>query len=367
MHHENIKAVVDEINAALAGRLIGPIHQLPDMTVVLDFRSREGTQLLISVDPKRPRIHLIKRKLREIEKSSVPPGTFVQTLRSTLSRAKLRSASVHESERIVRLVFSAESDTGELDEVILLAQLTGRSANLLLVNNENVITRALRPPHGNGQQIGDTYQPPPRQLKPAGEDFLIAQDEFPSLSAAIDAFYLQQAAVESFDSHVSHIEQNLRRQLRTKRKLLENLKSDLRQHGNPDEHKRLGDLLLANIGTAERRGDKILIKDYYSEGEPVIELELEEKTSLQDHAAHFFARYTKAKRAAEEIKRRMEVVDKEVLALQHRESVLQQIKLTRDETLLGNLEGKKPKAVRTTRKAEAQKLPGVRRYLSSED
>ena len=63
----------------------------------------------------------------------------------------------------------------------------------------------------------------------------------------------------------------------------------------------MGDLLLANIHGARREGNKVTVSDYYSEGAPAIELELEEHTSLKDEAARYFARYTKAKRAKEEI------------------------------------------------------------------
>ena len=367
MHFDNIKSVVSEINAALAGRSLGPIYQLGPFIIVIDFRSREGTHLLISVDPKSPRIHLITRKMRDLEKSSVSPSPFVQYLRATLLHSEFESAATFKDERIVKVSFSALTEIGDRQDIALLAQLTGRSANLFVVDQANVITHALRQPRGEGQQVGQQYQPPPTQKTSAVESHLIDRGNFPSLSAALDDYYARQEREDLFNSRVALVEQRLRRQLKQKEKLLENLKKDLDEHGNAEEHRRMGDLLLANIGTAERVGDKIRIRDYYSPSEPLIELDLEAETPLKDYAAKFFAKYTKAKRAGEEIKRRVDQIKREVVELERRESLLQEVKSSGDEDSLATLEDKKPAASVKSKKQERIKIPGVRRYLSSDE
>lgn len=366
MHLKNIKAVVEEINAEVAQRPVGSIYQLPNTTTVIDFRSRAGTHLLISVDPKNPRIHLVTRKLGDLKKSSVPAGGFVQVLRSTLRRAELITASAHETERIVKLVFQVESELGETTQVSLLAQLTGRSANLFLLNDEGVITRAFRPPHGDGQQVGGKYLPPPLQNVHITEEPVVEKAKFPSLSAALDAHYLQREAERTFNARVEQLEKKLRQQIRQKEKLRHNLEKDLHEHGDADQHKRLGDLLLANISTAEREGDQVRIRDYYAEGEPVIELTLDKDLSLQEHANRFFKRYTKGKRAVEEIKIRMARVDTEIEGLRQRVEVVQDAKLSRDEVALAKLEEKPPEAPRP-KKYSGKRIAGVRRYLSSDN
>jgi len=368
VHQQNIKAVVREITEAVAHRPLGPIYQLSAFTVVFDFRSRQGIHLLISVDPKSPRIHLITRKMRELEKSSIPAGTFVQFLRSELRRSKLLAATARDTERIVELRFSAESETGATHDVTLLAQLTGRSANLYLLDENRVITQALRSPRGEGQQVGQKYECPPVQQQRGAEDPLVDQGRSPSLSAALDAYYTQREQEELFKARVQRLSQELRRQIRQKQKLTENLRDDLQQHGSPEEHKRLGDLLLANLATAERRGDRVRIRDYYAEGEPLIELTIPEETSLQDFAAGCFVRYAKAKRAIDEIARRRTQIDKDLAELQRRESLVGQVRSFGDESKLASLEEIVfPAALRPRRKQEEQKLPGVRRYLSSDE
>ena len=56
------------------------------------------------------------------------------------------------------------------------------------------------------------------------------------------------------------------------------------------QHKRLGDLLLANISTAVRSSNKVTLKDYYSADAPEISLMLDENVSLLEEAARYFAR-----------------------------------------------------------------------------
>ena len=60
----------------------------------------------------------------------------------------------------------------------------------------------------------------------------------------------------------------LTKTIRQQRTLKDHLHEDLTRHGDPETHKRIGDLLLANIATAVRDGNKVRITDYYTESAP---------------------------------------------------------------------------------------------------
>ena len=159
----------------------------------------------------------------------------------------------------------------------------------------------------------------------------------------------------------------IKKELAQRRKLQKNLERDLAEHGDPEQHKRLGDLLLANIGTAVRNGDQVTIKDYYSEGEPELVLEVDKDSSLQDEAGRYFSRYTKAKRAALEISARLAALGPELLKLKERQAELERIIASGDEAALLRFEGPVKQLQSKTRKKPDEKFPGVRRYLSSDD
>jgi predicted ribosome quality control (RQC) complex YloA/Tae2 family protein len=367
VHQQTIKTIVAEAGQMVTGRFLGKIFQLSSFSVALDFGLRDGSYLLLSVEPKKPRIHLIKRRVRELEKESLPLGPFAQTMRSSLDSAEVVSLNVHSSERIVRLLFSKQDETGASHSITLLAQLTGRSANLFLLDSNDVITHAFRSPKGEGQQLGQHYQPPATQAKRGAEEEILERAEFPSLSAAADDYFTRLEAAENFAARVQAVRDRLRRQIAQREKLEVNLSKDLTTHGDAEQHKRRGDLLLANIATAERIGAMVRLKDYYAEGEPLIEIEVDENRSLQEEAAYYFSRYTKSKRAKEEIATRLRQIDRDLKDLREKQALVEDIFISQDETAFAGLEeGKSQAASPRTKRDRIEKLPGVRRYRSSD-
>jgi predicted ribosome quality control (RQC) complex YloA/Tae2 family protein len=365
VHQQLIKAVVEELSEVVAGRTLGVTYQVSPFTLVFDFRLREGDYLLVSADPRRPRIHLVRRKTRALEKSSLPPGSFAQYVRSTLRGAKVLAFVPVENERVVRIAFSKDRETGATENFTILAQLTGRSANLFVLDANNVILQALRPPRGEHQQIGQDYQPPPQQAR-AVEEPLVKKGHFPTLSAALDAHFAQIEAEEQFDNTLQRARARWRQRLGQAERLRANLLQDLELHGDAEEHKQLGDLLLANMATAERVGSKVRIKDYFSEGEPFIELEVEESRTLAEEANACFAKYARSKRAHEEGAKRLTQVTDDLERLKAQEALFERAAATRDLHLLEGL-GQKEQPVRNrTRKEKRENLPGVRRYRSSD-
>ena len=81
-------------------------------------------------------------------------------------------------ERIVRMVYAVTDEIGETHYRSLIAQLTGRSANLFLLDSASQITHALRAPRGQGQQVGEVYSPPFRQATTGSEEHKIDREAF---------------------------------------------------------------------------------------------------------------------------------------------------------------------------------------------
>lgn len=394
MNDELITQIVAELAPALAGRMLGKVWQLSRVSLVIDFRMSDGRYLFISIDPAQPRLYTIARTVRELEKLSLTPSNFVQTLRKQLGGARLLSLDKDEGERVVRFAFASYDALGDAHDWTLIAQLTGRAANLLLLDAAGRIVDAMRPPRGEGQEIADIYQPPPRPASsnatrptPAPPFAKSARDD--SLSAAADAYYRALERARVFDARAAAGRARLRALVEKQTKLRRNLERDLTTHGDAAEHKRVGDLLLANIANAERRGSRVRVTDYFAEDAPVIELEIDEHASLQEEAARRFTRYTKAKRAAQEIATRLAELNAELAALERRQQDLEQIIAARDEAALesfGDASKRGAKvtfakgaragggaathgdAPRTKAQIKAAETPaGARRYRSSDD
>lgn len=377
MNDETIKEIVAELARSLKGCAFGKVFQLSRASLAIDFRTGGGTYLFIAAEPGSPRLYLISRTVRELEKSSLPPSQFPLSLRRALSGAILKSVTKDEHDRVVRFDFSVRDAVGDEHTPALVAQLTGRTSNIFLLDEAGRVVDSLRPAHGEGQGIADLYQPPtpPQQNAPAPKESLLARGEFASLSAAADNHYRGLELARTFDARASAAMTRLRQEISKRLKLRDNLERDLARHGDAATHKRTGDLLLANIANAERIGDIVRVRDYYAEDAPLVELKVDENKSLQEEAAAAFARYGKSKRAAQEIAQRLENVRLELIDYDDRLEVLQSIIEERDEAALESFveSAKKGQQSRQQRQGGAKKskqvaesIPGVRRYLSSD-
>jgi predicted ribosome quality control (RQC) complex YloA/Tae2 family protein len=367
MNQQTMQQVVEEVSRVLIGRRYGKILQLTQLSFAIDFGLRSGHLLFIASDPAAPRLYLIKRRLREVERQSIPQTQFAQLLHKSLRGSELLAVTKDQNDRIVRFSFRSADEMGETLTLGLIAQLTGRSSNLFLLDEDGRITASLRATKGSGQSTGAFYQPP--QIAPNVQEAqdVLTDDDHQSISAALDSYYQQAEAERSFQQRASNLKSRLRQEIRQREKLKANLEKDLADHGQAQQHKRLGDLLLANLTTAERRGSKVLLRDFFSEGAPVFELELDEETSLQEEAVLSFARYAKAKRAGEEVKQRLAKVSQETVDLLARETELAKIIDEHKEEVLADFEQaymKKPEGSAKTR--VAKRIPGVRRYKSSD-
>ena len=367
MHQQEIQQIVEEIRAKLTGRYLGKFFQLTPLSLALDFGLKDGHYLFINVEPSSPRFFLIERRARDLEKQAIPLSHFGQLMRARVGGGKLTSVVRDPADRIVRMTFSVEDELGQARDLRIVVQLTGKAANLFLLDEIDQITDALRPPRGSGQQLGEIYQPPAKQEKHVSEDDVARSDYSGSPSAAAADYFAKRDAENNFRSRANNLRARLQKALSQKRRLRANLEKDLAAHGDAEKHKLRGDLLLANVGTAVRDGNKVRIIDYYAEGEPTMEIEIDHGTSLQDEAGREFRQYTKAKRAGEEIAQRLTQLEREIIELEQQERDLEHSLLERNEVALAHFAGSESAPKKSQAKKDAlERIPGVRRYLSSD-
>lgn len=390
MDDQTIRVIADEIAATLGGASVGRVFQLSRASLAVQFRAARGDYFLFaSIEPADPRLYIIRRRVAELEKVSLPSSPFALTLRKHLGGAILINAVKDTTDRIVRLMFDASDATGDTHARTLIVQLTGRSANLFLLDEaERIIDALRRSPASSSNtsaemklETGDKYVAPPsppqeeaRRLKRASP---VERGAFGSLSEAADVYYTTLDAARAFDLRANALRGRIRQEIERRRKLRKNLERDLEAAGDAAEHRRIGDLLLANVSTAEREGGRVRVTDYYAESAPTVEIEIDENRTLQEEAAHRFARYAKAKRAAQETGARLETLNGELAEIEAKRDEIERIAAARDEIALEALEETKSGARQTRRtraerdkKAARQKsgesVPRTRAYRSSD-
>ena len=360
MDDATIAAVVAEITPLIVGRAPGKIFQLSPYALAIDYGLRGDGYLFFSVEPALPRMYLIKRRVRDLEKQSLRLGNFGLSLRKELAGTKLSSIQKTVSDRVVCFKYSGRNEIDEPVDRSLVAQLTGRSANLLLVNEEHRIIAQLREGQGKGQKVGETYQSPPVRPTANKPDTNAGQND-KSVSESLDEHYLALTAKQASDSRLASARAQLRKEISRRQKLQSQLQNDLSAHANAENEKRIGDLLLANVATAKRRGTTVVLTDYFADDAPAIEIEIDESLTLAEEASRRFESYARSKRARKQIAARIETVKRELAELNTQLEDLQQNPPTADVQLASVSDSRRPSAgVSKTR------IPGSRRYISSD-
>jgi predicted ribosome quality control (RQC) complex YloA/Tae2 family protein len=373
MDDRAIKAVVAELKPVLIGRRFGKVFQLSPESFAIDFGLRDLGYLFISAEPALPRFYLIKRRLRDLEKKSLPSGQFPLLLKRELSQAELISIEKDEADRVVRLKFRGRDELDRILENTLVIQLTGRAANLHLLDANEVITWQARAGRGTGQQIGAGYQPPPMPRGGAKENSTeLTGANVGSVSEALDAHYASVVGEQAFDSRAAAARARLRKQLLQTQNLLTRLEADRATHADFEDHKRLGDLLLANVSTAKRSGDRVRLIDYFADGAPEIEIDVEENTDIPEAATQHFAKYSRSKRALDQIAKRTEIAKADLAKLEKQQEDLEKVIAARDEEALTAYTTSKasfqsPAAPAGQKPARGPKrIPGTRQYISTD-
>lgn len=367
MNNAELEKIALEFETALVGQRFGRVFPLSRSSVAIDFRLNGGEYLFINAESGDPRTYLIKRKLKELEKQSINPSPFILGLRKRLSGAQLKRVAKLADDRVLIFEFLADFETGESQTISLVAQMTGRSANVFVLDSRGLILDRLRETDGDGQEIATTFAPPARadDRVRQPERRVLTQTALDSFSEQLDVFYLAKQEEERFRNRVNAERKKLRAEISKRQNLKKRLSADLAQHGDADQWKRFGDLLLANAANARRDGDRIFVIDFYNDTTPEVEVAGDSNLEISEIAEKYFKRYTKARNAAGEISRRMGELDKELARVEKNNAALEKAIAERDESLFSE-DQKQTKDSPARKKNKEVDFNGARHFSSSD-
>ena len=164
-----LSALTKELSEKLAGAKIDKIQQPERDMILLALRGRgENLRLLIAAGTGNARVHLTKSAF---ENPAEPP-MFCMLLRKHLTGARILSVTQPKYERVLKLELETRDELGVEGHKTLIAELIGRSANLILVDAEGRILDCLRRMDYGGDAErrmlpGMFYRDVPPQTKPA--------------------------------------------------------------------------------------------------------------------------------------------------------------------------------------------------------
>ncbi|MFQ5992651.1 MAG: NFACT family protein, partial [Nitrospiraceae bacterium] len=314
---EEITAVLGEIAPALSGGRVQRVFQPSPSSITLVVRTPGQTlSLLIAVQPEAARLHILSQKLP----NPTQPPAFCQFLRAHIQGGRLEGFEQVPGDRIVRLRIKGREGASSL-----MAELTGRHADLLVMNREDIVLASLNSPK---TKIGRSYRLP--VARPRAGRATRTESGFPPTDAPfpISAWIEQRYRAREEEWSLAQQRQDrltaVRREMKKTARLVERFRSDLEKAGRYQDHARYGELLKANLHSVKKGQDQITLVDYYDKAMPELTIPLEPSKSPQGNLGEYFKKHRKYLAAEREVRPRLEAAERALEAHRAELTAIQQ-------------------------------------------
>lgn len=149
-----------------------------------------------------------------------------------------------------------------------------------------------------------------------------------SFSQMLDCFYVEREQAERVRQKGQDLLKTATNAVNRVRRRLAVQEREYAQTQNRELYRLCGELLTANFYRMERGKSCVTVENYYADGCPPMEIQLDPRLSPQENAARYFKQYNKAKTAEKVLREQMEKGRSELLYL---ESVVQEISQAESE------------------------------------
>jgi len=314
-----IDTLLDEIASNLTGGWIQKVYQPLPRCILLEIRSKGRTlRLFLSADPETARLHLVSQRYPNPD---FPPK-FCQFLRAHILGSRIDGMERILDDRIIRIRL-----TNQDGPCSLIGALTGKSADLLVLDSQDLIRTSL---NFGEKAKGKSYRPPtephhslpiktqgpqdfsgnplPGDLDPSGKHF--------PLSLAIEHRYQQRDMVlarqRARQARTSQINKRIKQ---TKRRITA-LQADREKAGRYQDYARYGELLKSGLDAIAKGQNTVTVTDYFDETLPDLVLPVDPAKSPHANMDDYFKKHRKYLSAEKKIQPRLEKTEQELNALQ---------------------------------------------------
>ena len=303
-----IKDVVAELSAQLTGARVSKIYQpAPELVLFKLWNGKETLRLLLSAEVQKSRLHLTTQTWPN---PHIPPR-FCQLLRARITR--IDSISVVNDDRIVQF-----DCTGSQGNCRLLIELTGKSSNLILLNDQGVIIDVLKrvivKEEGRKILSGEEYQFPEKlELQQKSVEKLPRQlENHKSWNQTVEKLYSGIEHTENKYDFYHQLQQTIKRQMKKLQKRLLSIEGELQKQRNFEINRQMGDLLLANLHLVTRGMAEVELLNYYLQPPKTQTIQLDPLLPPAQNAEKYFKRYKKGIRGEQHSQRRLRETQREL-------------------------------------------------------
>ncbi len=360
-----IKKIAVELDERLRHGVVSKVHQPDERNVILKVFVKGSTvNLLISVHPALSRIHITEREFE----NPPAPLRFCAFLRSRALNSRIEEIRQAEGERIVYIELSKKRDE-TFERLTLVAELTGKSGNIILIGSDGVVLDALKyydastpRPVSPGVRLTPLMaaRPPGGVLPPKKAD--------EGWNEAADRYYSALLDGEELALVKSRLKRAVTEAQKKAARKLANLNNDGEKARSEIDYYKIGELLTYNIAAIKKGQKEVRAIDYSKVPSEEVMVRLDERIGPRENIEKYFKRAKKAKTALALLSKRIPEVERELeyiggLAYEWEQAGSKEdlIDLEAELASTGYL-----KAKATQKKKVEERAEPVRRFKSSE-
>lgn len=260
---------------------------------------------------------------------SVPtPPSFCQYARAHLSGAQIHRLAQTPGDRVVWF----ELKKGE-QVFLLVVALTGRSANVFILDARATVLRSLKP---SRQAIGQPFNlapcpwrgdSPAETLPPMTDT---AKTAFP-VSERIETSYSTSKLNATLENERQRQIARVRKHARKLQRRIEKLTQDFAKVDAYREYGRYGELLKSHVSSLKKGRKHITVVDYFDERLPEITLPLNPEKDGPENLKNYFTKYGKFTGAQKNLVPRLAQAQTELAKYQHELETLESGKVANSQ------------------------------------
>ena len=156
------------------------------------------------------------------------------------------------------------------------------------------------------------------------------QKPMPSLSAAMDAFYLGRDLRARMQQKSAGLQRHIKSALERTEKKKAIMLEAIRQSSQAEENRVFGDLLTANLHLIARGASSVTVQNYYADGCPETEIPLSTRLTPSQNAQSYYKKYRKAKVAGQYARGQLDAIERDLALLENALDDLDKCETTAD-------------------------------------
>lgn len=291
----DIKKVVDELSVIIKGGKVEKLYQhTKDDLIITIYKNGNTYHLYFNTASGMTRLHLLSDK----PKAQPVPSSFVMLMRKYLKNSIIEDICQVNEDRIVKMVFSTRTTQFEI-----IAQLIDKFANIFFLSSNGKILGFIKVEKGIRKGIDYEY-PEKTELKTDDFELSCKQKEEAMYNQIVEDKYKVRTEKKESSNLQQTLTNPIKKQMKKVKRLISNLKGDLKKVGSYEKLIKSGQLLQTHFHKLKKGLSEVEVEDY--ETNENVKIMLNPKLSPQDNVERYFKKAKKAKSAQSVIPTKIE-------------------------------------------------------------